>query len=33
MDTDRNVADQIAAVDGLLRDIVAVAETAVGGLA
>ncbi|MGZ4591412.1 MAG: histidine ammonia-lyase [Actinomycetes bacterium] len=33
MDVDRNVSDQISAVDGLLREIVAAAEAAVGGLA
>jgi histidine ammonia-lyase len=32
MDVDRNVSDQIAAVEGLLRDLVAAAEAAVGGL-
>jgi histidine ammonia-lyase len=33
MDVDRNVSDQIAAVDGMLAEIVAAAEGAVGGLA
>jgi histidine ammonia-lyase len=33
MEVDRNVSDQIAAVDGMLAEIVAAAEGAVGGLA
>jgi hypothetical protein len=33
MDTDRNVAVQLAAVDGLLPEIVGAAEAAVGALA
>jgi hypothetical protein len=32
MDEDRNVSDQIVAVDGLLGEIVAAAEAAVGAL-
>jgi hypothetical protein len=33
MDADRNVAVQLAAVDGLLTEIVGAAEAAVGALA
>jgi hypothetical protein len=33
MDTDRNVAVQIAAVDAALEEIVSAAEAAIGGLA
>jgi hypothetical protein len=32
MEEDRNVSDQIVAVDGLLRDLVDAAEAAVGVL-
>jgi histidine ammonia-lyase len=32
MDEDRNVSDQLAAVDGMLRELVEAAEAAVGAL-